>query len=88
MKNLDPTKNIIKSNYFFIKRNKLGNNMIIEFSDNNGCIWQYDHDLVYNELKEHFDTMHCFINKKEYTSTSSVPDYVQVLDCVKMIKKV
>jgi hypothetical protein len=87
MKNLVPTKNIKKSNYFFIKRNRLGKNLIIEFKDKYGSIWQYDHDLVYEKLQHHFDTMKCFINKKEYTSTYSVPVYIQELNCVKIINQ-
>jgi hypothetical protein len=76
------TQNIEISNYFFIKRNRLNQNLIVQFKDKNGIIWRYDHDLVYENLKNHFDTMNCFIKKNEYTSTSSVPRYVQELDCV------
>jgi hypothetical protein len=84
---MESKRQIVKSNYFYIKRNKLGDNIIIEFKDNIGRVWQYDHDLVYKALKNHFDTMPCFINKNEYTSTNSVPGYIQVLDCVKIISK-
>lgn len=84
---MESKRQIVESNYFYIKRNRLGNNIIIEFKDNKGYVWQYDHDLVYKEFKYHFDTMPCFINRNEYISTSSVPKYIQVLDCVKIISK-
>nr|WP_315167128.1 hypothetical protein [uncultured Flavobacterium sp.] len=84
---MEQTKRIKKSNYFFIKCNKLGENLIVEFKDKNGSIWQYDHDLVYKLLQPHFDKMKCFIKKKEYVSTDSVPQYIQELDCVKIINR-
>ena len=84
---METTKIIKKSNYFFIKRNKLGENLLIEFKDKYGSTWQYNHDLVYQQLQHRFDTMNCFIGKKEYTSTVSVPGYVQELDCVKIINQ-
>jgi hypothetical protein len=80
------TQLIVESKYFFIKRNKLGDNIIIRFKDNKGIIWHYDHDLVYEKLQYRFDTMQCFITKKEYTSNKSVPSYVQELDCVSNYK--
>lgn len=84
---MESKRQIVESNYFYIKRNRLGNNIIIEFKDNKGCVWHYDHDLVYKEFKNHFDTMPCFIKRNEYISTSSVPKYIQVLDCVQIISK-
>jgi hypothetical protein len=80
-------KNIEISNYFFIKRNRLNENLIIHFKYKYGNIWQYDHDLVYRTLQNKYDTMPCFIKHKFYVNTQTVPKYVQVLDCVKLIKK-
>ena len=77
---------IERSNNFFIRRNRLGENAIIEFKDKYGVIWQYDHDLVYKRLQNRYDNMPCFIRYNCYTSTQTVPSYVQELDCVKIIR--
>jgi hypothetical protein len=82
---MEPKKNIEISKCFFIRRNRLDENIIVEFNDVNGIIWQYDHDLVYQQLKSKYDDMLCFNRYNCYTSSNTVPQYVQELDCVKII---
>ncbi len=82
---MESTSEIERSNRFFIRRNRLGENIIVEFKDVHGVIWQYNHDLVYGKLKNRYDTMPCFIKYNCYTSSDTVPTYVQELDCVKII---
>jgi hypothetical protein len=78
-------KVIEKSRIFFIRRNRLGDNAVIEFMDRYGVIWQYNHDLVYKNLKYRYDTMPCFISYDCYTSRLTIPKYVQELDCVNIV---
>ncbi len=80
-------KTVERSRCFFIRRNRLGENIIVEFEDRYGSLWQYDHDLVYNSLKERYENMECFRNYSCYTSTNTVPKYVQELDCCKIQNK-
>jgi hypothetical protein len=82
---MEPIRNIEQSKCFFIRRNRLGDNIIVEFTDIYGVIWQYDHDLVYKELQNIYENMPAFINYNCYTSSRTIPRYVQVLDCVNII---
>lgn len=81
-------KNIEVSKCFFIRRSRLGENVIIEFKDIHGLIWNYNHDDVYNELKDRFENMQCFKDYNCYTSTRTVPRYVQELNCVNIVNKI
>lgn len=80
-------QNVVKSKCFFIRKNRLGENIIVEFKDRYGFIWHYNHDLVYKELKDFYENMPAFIKYKCYTSTDTVPGYVQELDCCKIQNK-
>lgn len=80
-------QNIERSKCFFIRRNRLGENIIVEFKDKYDFIWHYDHDLVYKKLQKRYDDMRCFKTYGSYTSTNTVPRYVQELDCCKIQNK-
>jgi hypothetical protein len=84
---MEATREIETSNTFFIRRNRLGDNIFVEFEDVYGVVWQYDHDLVYKNLKHRYDIMPCFIDYNCYTSNNTVPKYVQELDCVIIINQ-
>jgi hypothetical protein len=80
-------REIETSDTFFIRRNRLGDNVIVEFEDKYGIVWQYDHDLVYENLQQRYDIMSCFTKYNCYTSNKTVPKYVQELDCVIIINQ-
>jgi hypothetical protein len=82
---MEASRKIEISDTFFIRRNRLGDNVIIEFVDRYSVIWRYDHDLVYKNLKHRYDIMPCFIRYNCYTSNNTIPQYVQELDCVNII---
>jgi hypothetical protein len=39
----------------------------------------YDHDKVYNALKDKFDAMPCFNKYGSYTNTNNLPAFVRSL---------
>lgn len=80
-------QNIERSKCFFIRRNRLGENIIVEFKDKYGFIWHYNHDLVYKELKDKYENMPAFLKYDCYTSNNTIPAYVQELDCCKIQNK-
>jgi len=64
---------------FVIARNRIGKNQIIQFTNKAGKTDQYDHDAVYEALKQKFDSMPCFIKYKSYTATNNIPAFVREL---------
>jgi hypothetical protein len=39
----------------------------------------YDHDKVYNQLKDKFEAMPCFAKYNSYTNTNNLPVFVRAL---------
>ena len=66
----------MESTYFMIKKNLLGKGIVIDFTDNLGHLFTYDHDEVYALNKEKIESMPCWHKKREYTSSYSVPKWV------------
>jgi hypothetical protein len=73
------TKNGLTSKRFVIRKNLVGTNTVITFVNKKGVEITYDHDLVYNSLKERFDSMECFNKYKSYTNTNDLPTFVRSL---------
>ena len=68
---------IIKSKRFVIRKNLVGQNVILEFTNKEGKTFKYNHDEVYNPNKDKFDNMNCFKKYKSYTATNNVPTFAR-----------
>jgi hypothetical protein len=64
---------------FVIKKNLIGKGAIIGFKSYDGIDYVYDHDVVYNQLKDRFEAMPCFAKYKSYTQTFDMPAFVKAL---------
>jgi hypothetical protein len=77
------TTEIIKANLtskrFVIRKALIGTNTVITFVNKKGVEIKYDHDLVYNALKDKFDSMECFNKYKSYTNSNDLPTFVRSL---------
>jgi hypothetical protein len=67
----------MKTNRFVIRKNLVGKNTIIEFTNNEGKTFKYNHDDVYNANKDRFEAMNCFKKYKSYTATNNVPTFAR-----------
>ena len=72
-------KTSLTSKRFVIRKNLVGTNTVITFVNKKGVEITYDHDIVYNSLKEKFDSMECFNKYKSYTNTNDLPVFVRNL---------
>ena len=61
------------SKRFVIRQSLIGKNQNITVNFKNGKTCTYNHDKVYEIMKDKLDTMPCFIKYKSYTSSTSVP---------------
>ena len=69
--------NVLKSKRFVVRQSLVGKNQVIEFTNKKGDTYTYNHDKVYNDNKERFDSMKCFEKYKSYTCTNNLPTFAR-----------
>ena len=65
--------NVIESKRFVIRQSLVGKNAVINVSFKNGKTAKYNHDKVYEVMKDKLAEMPCFIKYKSYTASNNVP---------------
>ena len=65
--------NVLKSKRFVVRMSLVGKNQVIEFTNKKGDVVTYNHDKVYEIMKEKLNTLPCFIKYNSYTSSTNVP---------------
>jgi|TARA_R100001463_G_scaffold8646_2_gene26412 hypothetical protein len=76
------TKNQINSKRFVIRKSLINKNTTINVEFKNGKKVSYNHDKVYEVMKDKLNTLPCFIKYNSYTSSTNVP--VSVRDLVEV----
>ena len=71
---------VLKSKRFVVRKSLVGKNQIIEVTFKNGKTAKYNHDKVYDILKDKLETLPCFQKYKSYTSSNSLPVAVRGKD--------
>ena len=61
------------SKRFVIRKSLIGKNQNITVNFKNGKTVTYNHDKVYEVMKEKLETMPCFIKYKSYTASNNIP---------------
>ena len=86
--NFKPLNNLIMTttkkttNRFIISKSLIGKNTIITFKNNKGDDCTYNHDKVYNTLKDRFEAMPCFQKYKSYTNSNNLPKFVREIEFI------
>jgi hypothetical protein len=65
--------NNILSKRFVIRKSLIGQNKTIEVNFKSGKTFTYNHDKVYEIMKDKLTNMNCFEKYKSYTSSTSIP---------------
>jgi hypothetical protein len=73
----------LNSKRFVIRKSLIGKNTTINVEFKNGKKVSYNHDKVYEIMKEKLNTLPCFIKYNSYTSSTNVPVSVRELVEVK-----
>jgi len=71
---------VLKSKRFVVRKSLVGKNQVIEVTFKNGKTAKYNHDKVYDILKDKLETLPCFQKYKSYTSSNSLPVAVRGKD--------
>ena len=74
--------NTINSKRFVIRKSLINKNTTINVEFKNGKKVSYNHDKVYEIMKDKLNTLPCFIKYNSYTSSTNVP--VSVRDVVEV----
>ena len=70
------------SKRFVVRKSLIGKNTIIEFTNKKGVTITYNHDKVYEIMKEKLEQMPCFVKYKSYTATNNIPLVLRNLELV------
>ena len=74
--------NTINSKRFVIRKSLINKNTTINVEFKNGLKCTYNHDKVYEIMKDKLNTLPCFIKYNSYTSSTNVP--VSVISVVEV----
>jgi hypothetical protein len=67
----------LETKRFVIRKSLIGQGVIFRYTNYDGKVRDYDHDLVYTTHKERFDNMYSFKKHKNYTQTHDLPKFVR-----------
>ena len=65
--------NTLNSKRFVVRQSLIGKNTTINVEFKNGKHVTYNHDKVYEIMKNTLNSLPCFIKYKSYTSSTNVP---------------
>ena len=71
---------IKKSKRFVLSKNGIKNNVTIEFTNKKGETFIYNQQVVFEQLKERFESMNCWEKYGNYTNSNNLPVFVRNLD--------
>ena len=74
--------NTIKSKRFVVRKSLIGTNTIIEFTNKKGNTYTYNHDKVWEIMKDKLEVMPCWLKYKSYTATNNMPMAVRGVELV------
>ena len=72
----------LNSKRFVIRKSLIGKNQIISFTNKKGIQITYNHDIVYEVMKDKLETMNCFNKYKSYTSSNNIPVVLRNMELV------
>jgi len=70
------------SKRFVVRQSLIGKNVVITFTNKKGVTVKYNHDKVYEIMKDKLEQMPCFIKYKSYTATNNIPLVCRNLELV------
>jgi len=69
----EKTVNVLKSKRFVVRKSLIGKNQIITFVTKKGKEITYNHDKVFDIMKETLTKLPCWEKYKSYTATNNIP---------------
>ena len=73
MQKIKIMENVLKMKRFVVRKSLIGKNQIITFTNKKGDEVTYNHDKVYEIMKDKLETLPCWTKYKSYTATNNIP---------------
>ena len=65
--------NVVESKRFVVRKSLIGKNVVITFTNKKGDNITYNHDKVYEVMKDKLENLPCWLKYKSYTATNNIP---------------
>ena len=65
--------NVLKSKRFVVGKSLIGKNQVITFTNKKGDEITYNHDKVFEIMKDTLTNLPCWTKYKSYTATNNIP---------------
>jgi len=66
-------ENVLKSKRFVVRKSLIGKNQVITFTTKKGDEVTYNHDKVFEIMKEKLTKLPCWDKYKSYTASNNIP---------------
>ena len=63
----------LKTKRFVVRKSLIGKNVVFSFTNKKGDTVKYNHDKVYEIMKDKLETLPCWTKYKSYTATNNIP---------------
>ena len=73
---------VLKSKRFVVRMSLVGQNQVIVFTNKKGDTITYNHDKVYEIMKEKLTSLPCWEKYKSYTASNNIPMSVRNIELV------
>ena len=67
----------LNSKRFVLRQSLIGKNQVINVEFKSGKTFTYNHDKVYELMKDNLSKLNCWEKYKSYTSSTSIPRVLQ-----------
>ena len=81
-------ENVLKSNRFVLRMSLIGKNQVIVFTNKKGDEITYNHDKVYEIMKEKLTSLPCWEKYKSYTATNNIPTICRNKELIQLVSRV
>ena len=79
------TVNVLKSKRFVVRKSLIGKNQVITFINKKGDEITYNHDKVWELMKETLTKLPCWEKYKSYTATNNIPMILRGKELVQLV---
>ena len=78
-------ENVLKSKRFVVRQSLIGKNQVIVFTNKKGDTVKYNHDKVFDIMKETLTKLPCWEKYKSYTATNNIPMVLRDKELVQFV---
>ena len=82
------TVEVLKTKRFVIRKSLIGKNQIFSFTNKKGDEITYNHDKVWELMKETLTKLPCWEKYKSYTATNNIPMILRGKELVQLVGQV